>query len=227
MKKIILLIAIFLLGFQAVATLAMSSTNYQINADAVNAGGNLSSSANYKTFDSIGETFIGNMASTNFAIWEGLAPMTTFNISLLLDSNTKNLGSVTAGTPITATTTASVTTDSWGGYDLYVVEDNNLKHTDGATTIASYACSIASPCVWSGTGLGFTINSGTSVEAKWGTNPNYNYAAITTSSTLFHTKPGYKSGIDTTVIGYKLNVSSTQKSGNYSNVLTYMAMAKL
>ncbi len=227
MKKIILLLVIFLFGFYALSALAMSSANYQINADSINSGGNLSTSTNYKTFDSIGEAFIGNMASTNFAIGEGLAPMTTYGLSLFLDSSTKNLGSVTSGTPITATTTASVTTDAWGGYDLYISENNNLKHTDAVTTIGAYSCAIASPCFWSGTGFGFTVSSGTAVEAKWGTNPSYKYAAIPTTSTLFHTKNGYSSGIDSTVVGYKLDVPSSQKAGNYTNILSYTAIAKL
>jgi hypothetical protein len=227
MKKIILSLLVLLFGGYAYGALAMSSANYQINADSINSGGNLSNSTNYKAFDSIGETFIGAISSTNFTIGEGLAPMITYSIILTLDSNIKNLGNVTAGSAITGTSTAYVTTDAWGGYDLYITENNNLKHTDGSTTISAYSCSIASPCVWSGTGLGFTVNSGTSVEAKWGTNPNYNYAAIPTSSTLFHTKAGYKSGADTTVIGYKLDVPTAQKSGSYSNLVTYTAISKL
>jgi hypothetical protein len=216
-----------LFGAIPMLVLAMSSANYQINADSINSGGNLSSSSNFGTFDSIGESFIGNMASTNFAISEGLAPMITYSLTLFLDSNTKNIGSVTAGTPIAATTTASVTTDAWGGYDLYVSQNNDLKHTDAVTTIAPYSCAISLPCFWSGTGFGFTVNSGTSVEAKWGTSPSYKYSSIPTTPTLFHTKTGYKSGIDSTVVGYKLDVPTSQKAGNYTNVLSYTAIAKL
>ncbi|MEI7621253.1 MAG: hypothetical protein WCJ51_01840 [Candidatus Moraniibacteriota bacterium] len=206
--------------------LAMSSTNFQINADAIDSGGGLSSSANYQTFDSIGEPFIGTLASTNFAIGEGLAPMVTYSLSLSLDSNSKNLGAVTAGTPISATTTASVVTDAWGGYDLYISENDDLKHTDATTTIPAFAVgTIATPAFWSGVGLGFTVNSGTGVAAKWSSGTKY--AAIPTSSTLFHTKTGYKSGTDNTVVQYKLDVPTSQKAGNYSNTLTYMAVAKL
>lgn len=225
MKKIFIFISIFTL-FSSSA-LAMSSVNYQINSDSINSGGNFSSSASYKSFDSIGEPFIANMASTNFAIGEGLSPMITYSLSMTLDSSTKNLGSVTAGTPIAGTTTAGVTTDSWGGYDLYISENNNLKHTDAVTTIGSFSCNIASPCLWSGVGFGFTINSGSAVEAAWGSNPNYKYAAIPVSSTLFHTKAGFKGSVDNTVIGYKLDVPTTQKSGTYSNIVTYTAIAKL
>ncbi|MDD5397202.1 MAG: hypothetical protein PHW24_04055 [Candidatus Moranbacteria bacterium] len=226
MKKDILILSI-LLAMTANYALAMSSANYQINSDTINAGGNLSNSANYKTLDSIGETFIGSMASTNFTIGEGLAPMITYSLTMSLDSSTKDLGSVTAGVPITGTTTATVTTDSWGGYDMYISQNDDLKHADPLTTIAPFSCTIAAPCFWSGAGFGFTVNSGTSVEAKWGTSPSYKYAAIPSTTTLFHTKWGYSSGGDNTVIGYKLDVPTTQKSGVYTNIITYTAVAKL
>lgn len=227
MKKIILLAFVFLLGVNAISVFAMSSTNYQINADSINPSGGVSSSASYKSFDSIGENFTGNMSSTNFTIGEGLAPMLSFSLTLNLDSNTKNLGTLTAGTPVSGTTTAAVTTDAWGGYDLYIMQNNDLKHSDGSTTISAFSCAIASPCYWSGTGFGFTINSGTSVESAWGTSPNYKYASIPVSNTLFHTKGGYMSGPDNTVIGYKIDVPVTQKAGTYNNNLTYTAIAKL
>ncbi|MEI8343753.1 MAG: hypothetical protein WCF93_02260 [Candidatus Moraniibacteriota bacterium] len=227
MKKLILLMSILVFSGYGFCALAMSSANYQINADSINSGGNLSSSSNFKTFDSIGENFTGNMASTNFAVGEGLAPMTTYSLTLALDSSMKNLGTVVAGTPMTATTTASVTTDAWGGYDLYIAQNNDLKHTDGLTMIAPISCSILVPCPWFGTGFGFTVSSGTSVEVKWGTNPSYKYANIPTSLTLFHTKTGYTSGIDNTAVQYKLDVPTVQKAGNYTNILTYTAIAKL
>ncbi len=232
MKKIILLAAVFLFGVSWIPVFAMSSTNYKISADSINSGGSLGSSANYKSLDSIGEGFTGSGASANFKTNLGFEPMLQQNssstsLTFSLDSSTKNIGSITTGTPINSTTTASVTTDAVGGYDLYVAENNDLKHTDGATTIAPYSCTIAAPCAWSGTGFGFSLNSGTSIESKWGTNPNNNYAAFPTTSTLIHTKAGFASGVDTTVIGYKLDVPLSQKSGNYTNILTYTVITKL
>jgi hypothetical protein len=232
MKKNLILMAI-LFALSAGNVLAMNSTNYQINADSINSGGGGSGSyyggtgATYSVFDSIGESFIGNMAGTIFAVQEGFSPMVNYKMSLTLDSATKNLGTVTPGIPITGTTVASVTTDSWGGYELYINENNNLRHTDTVTTLASYLCAIASPCLWSGTGMGFTITAGTSIEAAWGSNPNYKYAQVPTTSTLFHTKPGYSGVVDNTTIQYKLDVPTTQKAGVYSDILTYIAIAKL
>jgi hypothetical protein len=223
-RNILLLSAIFALGAQHV--FAMSSATYQINADSINSGGNFSTSPSYQNLDSIGEPFTENMHSASFVIGEGLAPMLNYSIGLTVDSSVKLLTIVTPGVPVTGTTTTSVTTDSWGGYDLYISENNNLKHTDTVTTIPSFAVgTIGVPTVWSGVGLGFTVSSATSLEAKW--NAGLAYAAIPTVPTIFHTKPGFKSGVDNTLVQYKLDAAPNQKSGTYSNILTYTAIAKL
>lgn len=228
-KKLFLLAIIFFFGVQSSLALGMSSTHYQINADVIDSGGNISGSEHFSAFDSIGEPFIGLGSSETHRVGEGFQRMITSYMSLTLDSNTTDLGIVTAGSPKTATTVATVTTDAWGGYDLLISQNHNLRHTDSTTTIASFGCLIGAPCVWTGgaTGFGFTVESGTSVEAKWYVNPTYYYAAVPDSATIFHTKTGYKSGGDNTTVRYKLDVPSTQKAGAYSNVVTYVAIAKI
>lgn len=218
---------IFIMLVFPVTVLAMASATYRIDVDSINSGGGLSNSASFSAFDSIGEPFIGSGSSASYTLGSGFEETLVFGISLSLDSATKNLGTVTAGTPITGTTTATVITDAWGGYDLAIYQNNNLTHTDTTTTIPSYSCTIASPCIWSGVGLGFTVKSGTGVEAKWYANPNYFYAAIPNSATIFHTKNGYTSGEDVTVVEYKEDVTTPQKAGAYSNIVTYVATAKI
>jgi hypothetical protein len=227
MKKQLSIIAILVLINMPILVLAMESVNYKIDTDTLNSGGELSSSASFSAVDSIGDPFVGTGTSANFIAHEGFVETLVFGISLSLDSATKNLGTVTAGTPIVGTTMATVITDAWGGYDLAINQDKNMTHTDTATTIASYACSIASPCVWSATGFGFTVKSATNLEAKWYANPNYYYAAIPSSTTIFHTKNGYTSGGDSTEIEYKVDVPTAQKSGVYANTVTYIATAKI
>jgi hypothetical protein len=224
-KLLLSAIGVFLSGNIAYA---MSSATYRIDADSINSGGGFSSSTGYTTTDTIGESFTDNMASASYKVGQGFPAMTTLGITLTLDSSTKTLTMVTPGTPVIATTTSTVTTDSWGGYDLYISENNDLKHTDTITTIPSYSGgTIATPIFWSGVGLGFTVASGTGVNAKWGTNPTYKFAAIPTISTIFHTKTGYTSGGDITSIQYKLDVPTSQKSGTYTNTVNYLVVAKL
>lgn len=224
-KKISSLIFCFFLFSESV--LASSSANYRIESDVIGIGGNSSGSASYNISDTLGQPVVGLGASTNYKVQDGFWHTVNFSISLAIDSQNLSLGTIMPGTPVSGQTTISVITDAWGGYDLLASQNHAMTHTDAVTTIADYSCSITSPCTWSGQGLGFTVNLGTSVEAKWGTSPNYNYASFPLAQTVFHAKGGYVSGVDQTVVGYRLDVPTTQKSGQYSNIITYTAMAKL
>lgn len=208
--------------------LAMSSTNYKIDADVIGVAGGEGISTNYKLTDTLGEPVIGIGQSASYQLQAGFWYMVNYIISLQVDSNTVNLGTLTPGTPVTGQSVLTVTTDSWGGYDLLASQNQEMTHTDTVTTIPNYSCDITTPCLWSGTGLGFSVTSGTGVEAKWGTTPNFKYAYFPLADTIFHEKTGYTGGGgDITTVGYKLDTPATQRSGNYSNIITYTAMTKL
>ncbi len=227
-KKVILSLAMILLVLPIIVIAATDGT-YNITVDNIGfAGGEASADGTYNLSDTVGTPLVGLGTSTNYKTQDGFWYMVNNTIALVLDSNTKDLGTITPGSPNTATTTATVTTDAWGGYELLISENHSLTHTvDGTTTIADYAGTIATPTAWSGTGLGFTVTNGSGVAAKWGTSPNNNYAGIPTTDTVFHDKSGYTSGGDDTVVEYKADVPSTQKSGTYTNTVTYTAISKL
>lgn len=226
-SKLVSLFFSLVILFQGTGVFAMGSANYKINADAIGVSGDLGSSSNYKLFDTAGEAVIGIGQSSNYIMKAGFAYMVNYALSLSVDSNTVDLGTVTPGGSAQGQSILTVTTDSWGGYDMLVSENHALLHTDAVTTIADYSCLISSPCTWSGNGFGFTVTSGIGVEVKWGTNPGYNYAAIPVSDTLFHSKTGYTSSGDVTTVGYKEAIPTTQRSGAYSNIVTYTAVSKL
>mgnify|MGYP000922264401 CR=1 FL=1 len=206
---------------------AMSSSNYKIDADVFGAGGDLGTSGSYKLTDTLGESVVGIGSSGNYKDKSGFWYMVNYYLSLAVDSNTVNLGTITPGVPVEGQSVISVSTDSWGGYDLYAYQNHQMTHSDTFTTIANYSCDIGNPCLWSGVGLGFTVKSGTQVESKWGSSPNFKFAYFPLVSTIFHTKSGFSSSTDQTTVGYKLDVPSTQKSGNYSNIISYIVIAKL
>jgi len=225
-KKIKFISAIVCLVFPSLV-FAMESTNYKIDADVVGAGGMLGSSTNYKLTDTIGEPIVGIGSSSNYNLEQGFQYMVNTGISLIVDSGVQNLGSVNPGSSVNGQTILTVLTDSWGGYDALISENHSVLHSDAVTTIADYACNISAPCVWSGNGFGFTVESGTGVEAKWGTNPTYKYAAVPLSDTVFHTRTGFSSEGDETIVRYNVSPSASQKSGNYSNIIVYTVLAKL
>ncbi len=227
-SKFVLVLFVNMLLLPVVAIAATDGT-YNITVDNVGfAGGQESGDGTYSLFDTVGTPLVGLGTGANYKTQDGFWYMVNNTISLVLDSNTKDLGTITPGSPNTAITTATVTTDAWGGYNLLISENHSLIHTiDGVTTIADYAGTIAAPTTWSGTGFGFTVINGSGIEAKWGTTPNNNYAGIPTTDTVFHDKTGFTSGGDDTTVEYKIDVPSTQKSGTYSNIVTYTAISKL
>lgn len=94
----------------------------------------------------------------------------------------------------------------------------------GASGIPSISGTIAAPASWSeGTtkGLGFTVAAApTTPDAKWGTNPNYSYAAFPTSSTTFYSRSGYTGGVkDVVTLQMRADVASGTTPGDRSILL--------
>jgi len=222
---IILSATLFFLAFNCQSK--MESESFKINADVIGIGGDLGNSESYVLTDTVGETVIGLSDSENYGAQQGFWQMMGTGISLSIDSNTVDLGLVNPANSAEGQSVLSVITDSWGGYDLYINENHPLLHNDAITEIEDIGCEIDSPCLWSGYGFGFTVKDGTGLDIKWGTSPNYNYARVPLTATNFHDKTGYKSGIDETTVGYKVVPAPTQKSGRYSNIIIYTAVAKL
>jgi hypothetical protein len=221
--------AVSVVIFVPLFVLAATDGTYNITVDNIGfSGGEPIGDGAYQLMDTIGEPIVGVGTGTSYQSQAGFWYMVNNTLSLVLDSNTEDLGTVVAGTPNTGNTTVTVTTDAPGGYDLLISQDNDMTHTgDGTTTITGFSGTIGSPAVWSGTGLGFTVLSGAGVDVKWGTSPNNNYASIPGTDTIFHEKSGYTSGGDDTVVEYKVDVAGSQKSGTYTNTVTYTAISKI
>ena len=160
-----------------------------------------------------------------------------------LSSNNYAFGVLTPGTPVRGSggINIDVLTSSEFGYSLYLHDsvvgtDSALLHTDTTTRIPDYSSLIALPTLWnSGTdvGLGFTMYAAeTSKEVKWGAGNSYNhaqnkYAGVPQAATAFHSSPGYKADTDTSSISFILDVLASQKTGDYSGIVTVTALANL
>lgn len=230
MKKFFIIIIIAAFIIPTLSQAQMQGSTYKINADSINSGGGSSSSASYVLGSTIAEAVNGEGSSASYKTKAGFQYMINSYLTLTVDSSTKDLGSLLPGSPITGQTTATVTTDAWNGYSLNVSKDHKMRHTDGTTEIADANGTITTPLLWqppNDQGFGFTIISGTNVDPKWGSNPNYNYAAFPDLATTFHSRTGYKSAGDDTVIGYKVDVATDQKSGAYSCNVIYTAVGAL
>jgi hypothetical protein len=208
----------------------MSSGNFKIDADSLNSGGAPSSSALYALNDTVGEIATGVGASGTYKLEAGFWHMVNTYLTLSVDTNVKDLGSLLPGSPITGQTTIDVTTDAWNGYSLSAVKNHKMLHSDATTTIDNHSGTVVSPLLWSdpdNLGFGFTLVSGTEIESKWGSSPNFKYAGFPDASAEIHAKEGFKSEADETVVGYKVNVQNDQKSGAYSCMITYTAVGSI
>lgn len=136
------------------------------------------------------------------------------------------LPNVTPGQSQVYAADAIIRTDA-PGYDLYIQSLGPLTHTDHATTIPDITATIASPALWSEgvtKGLGFGVTSGTQLEAKWGSSPNYAYAKVPAATTVYHSRTGETGGTpEITSLQFRADTAANQKQGTYSTTLIYTA----
>jgi hypothetical protein len=142
------------------------------------------------------------------------------------------LPNITPGTSQTYSVDAVVRTNA-PSYDLSMQEPQPLTRTVGGQTFPGISGTIASPAAWTeGTtkGFGFTLTAGNSLESKWGSNPNYNYAAVPSAATVYHSRSGSGTPPDgspeTTTIQYRADASATQAQGTYTTTIVYTATMK-
>lgn len=125
---------------------------------------------------------------------------------------------------------AVVQTDA-GGYDLSIEQTRDLTRVDGNETIPAISPgTISNPEPWdegNTTGFGFTVTDAVQRDSKWGTDPDYEYAAIPDSSTTFHSRTGLSGGFkETATLQFRLGVDNTHEAGIYKNKLGFTATLK-
>ncbi len=160
-------------------------------------------------------------------------------LAMSVDSASVNFGTLTPGTPVTGSTTVTVTTNANGGYDLKVKRDDadtTMDHTSlpsfNITDKTAWDGS-SSSATWSGTGLGFSVYSSTATKNTtwWGSgsacdDSNNKYAGFPSSYVTIMDHDSYSASSTTTSVCYKVDVPSTQRSGVYDGTITYQATSK-
>lgn len=125
-------------------------------------------------------------------------------------------------TPLTLLTDAVVKTNTTA-YTLALQQSGNL--TSGASNINAISGTIASPAAWNDgvtKGLGFTLIGAPTLDGKWGSGANY--AAFPGSTTTFYNGTGPGGAItDIIELRLKIDITSSQTAGAYSNSITYTA----
>lgn len=121
-----------------------------------------------------------------------------------------------------------VRTDA-GGYNLAIEQDGDLR-TEHGDNIPPISSSITFPDPWnegSTNGFGFTVIDAVQRDGKWGSDPDYEYAAVPGTSSSFHSRDGLSGGVkEITALQFRLGVDGTQAGGIYSNRLGFTATLK-
>lgn len=208
----------------------MSSETYQIQADSVNMGGGLQTSASYKLENSVGEIATGQSSSASYGIKSGYQAMWDYApfLSFSLTGNTVNFGLITPYDVSSGYTSFSAATNAQNGY---VVSSNGttLTHTNASDVIDAMPSSALSESGTEQFGLNLVANTSPSI----GSDPSggsgagasgyntANYFKFVSGETIASSS----SFTDTTdfTVSYISNIGIDTVGGGYSTVLTFIA----
>lgn len=211
MYKVSLLVIIILLGAMAFPSASfgvMSSTNYTIFADSIDAGGVLSTGGTYSLEDTIGESPAGG--SSTSSVYEVLAGYQAMDWSVLImdvSTNTINLGTLSTSAVATSSVTVAVTVDATSGYVLSVGSVSGTSLTsvsDGTVTTGVEEYGLAA----SGTDAAFADDRAITAGLN-----------ISSSSTL--------ATYSETVVTFKAAISGSSVAASLSQSITFSASTSI
>jgi hypothetical protein len=222
------LLAISFFVFPAI-TLAISSTNYQIEEDYFSSGGNVtSSSASYVARDAIGNIGVGssNADGTNYRNQSG--PITTNFPSLSFSVGTSSVGLGTLSPASTATGTATFSVLNYTSYGYIVVINGNTP-TSGANSLDGLSSQTSSSAGTEQFGINLVANTS---PVSFGANPSqvpsssfsYGSAASGYNTTNLYkyvsgdtiAQATQSSGQTNFTISYIANISGSTPAGQYT-----------
>lgn len=209
MKQLLVLLitGALLVGLPKPVISAMSSTNYIIYADTVETGGGLSTGGIYSLEQTSGESPAGFSTSSAYEIRAGYQYMERGYLSLLISSNSLNLGTLSESAVSSAGTTLTVGTDSATGYSLSisgVAGSAVAPVSDGTVTAGSEEYGFAA------SGLESQVTGDVAVAAS---------TLVAATSTPV--------GSSATVMTFKASMGGSTASGAYSQTVTMTASANL
>lgn len=159
-------------------------------------------------------------------------------ITLSLSTSTLSLPALTPGTPVYATSSATVTTNASAGWELEV------NRNSATSTIASGTITFPDATSWNGSNnatssanIGANLSfreeqTGTSAgiynATEWGSsdsNPNALYAGFPTSTQIYASTSTYTGTAETVVMEVAANSPATQQATSYSGSITITALA--
>ena len=218
----LLSLATFSLASAAYAE-SLRSSNFQIDESVVGGSGLIqSSSQNYSIDDSVGDTAVGNSASSNFQIESG--SKTTNDPALSFQINNGSPTFATFSPSNASVTSMTFQVSNYTSYG-YVVQIIGSAPTSGAHAISAMASTGPSQAGTEQFGINLVANTSPS---SIGANPDHGQFGFGSAATNYNTANNYRyvsgetiasapksSGITTYTISYIVNVNSRTPAGQY------------
>jgi hypothetical protein len=203
----------------------LQSTNYRFDESVLGGGGLIrSNSANYQASGSIGDTAIGNSASTNFQVQAGSKTTNDPTLSFSINTPNVSLGNFSAGTATTSTSTFGVIDYTSYGYAVQILGD---PPTNGNHTINAMSTTDVSQTGIEQFGINLVANTD---PVSVGANPDHGLFGVGSPSPNYGTSNQYRyvngetiatapksSGLTTYTISYVVNVNSLTPGGEYKS----------
>lgn len=214
----------------------MTSESYEIQFGNFNVTSGEKSSNSFSVTDTVGQVGAGpygQVGSTDFFVGGGFQyiyqiPEFRFTISKLAI----NLGELTPGVHNSDSHTITISTQGAGGYTIYAYEIDELKHTQGATTIADTdcdsGCTISTAGIWinqTKPGFGYNMSGhdvpGDFIDAGY-FRPFANKAVSDPMQVVMQSNNIAESRQAT--ITYKAGLVGSQASGLYETTIAFVAV---
>ena len=224
----------------------MSNGSFRIEMGNLNSIAGESTGSNYNLSITSGETASGLYSGTNYKVRAGFQYIprgAPFSLSI---SNTLiDFGVLSPTNPVTRTTTLTISNTKASSYQVTATENHQLiVNRTGAiipdTTCDNGNCNQTRAGEWSNTltyGFGYrcdsisVASSGTSSpscvtgDSSFSSNKNYfkQFSDASKKETSQVVVKGGKGKSQKATVTYKVNIPSSQATGNYTNAVTYVA----
>jgi len=218
----------------------MSNSSYKIRFGNLNSFAGKPSNASYSLGITGGQIAPGLYSGTNFKVRAGFQYIKSIiPFSFSISSIFIDFGPITPGTPITRTNNLTISNGSAYGYTVLASENHPLLiNSTGIsipdTTCDTGTCTESVAAAWSSLttfGFGYRCDNitGTDCQSGFSTATNYRQFSASNSGELaYPVMRGVNVGRNIqSQITYKVNVSSTQATGEYQNVISFIAVPSI
>jgi len=225
LPELIITAVLLLYSVTSIHAFGSSSASYKLEGEFGIFGG-AKSSASYKLTDTGGGFAVGFGSSANYGTGSGFQYVLAEvrEIIYTISKTSVDLGSLSSSTVSTDSHTIEVDTNGAGGYQVTVVEDNNLR-TGGADIIDDVSDGFVNTA-GGDEEYGLATSKAGQDISQWDAacdSSDPETASAITSSTQTVASASTPIDDDITTLCYAATITDATEAGSYSHILTYIA----